>query len=136
MPTKFANKYAMTMAGLNLIQQALTIYDNNLRLVISNQRFEKMFELPEELTTPGASFADTIRYLASRGEYGPVEDVECFVKDRVDLALAFEPHYFERQSGKGRWISVVSHLVWYQHYLLFHFERLQEMLTFLHYYSS
>jgi len=106
MPTKFANKYAMTMAGLNLIQQALTIYDNNLRLVISNQRFEKMFELPEELTTPGASFADTIRYLASRGEYGPVEDVECFVKDRVDLALAFEPHYFERQSGKGRWISV------------------------------
>lgn len=106
MPTKRADSHAMTMAGLNLIQQALSIYDSELRLVVSNQRFADMFNLPSELVTQGASFSDTIRYLATRGEYGPVGDIEAFVQDRVDLALAFEPHYFEREMANGRWISV------------------------------
>ncbi|MDU8927595.1 PAS-domain containing protein [Alisedimentitalea sp. MJ-SS2] len=97
---------AMTMAGLNLIQQALSIYDHDLRLVVANQRFEDMFALPPELVTPGASFGETIRFLATRGEYGAVDDVEQFVQDRIDLALAFEPHYLEREMANGRWISV------------------------------
>ncbi|HAW47423.1 MAG TPA: hypothetical protein DCX34_09325, partial [Roseovarius sp.] len=37
---------AMTMAGLNLIQQALTIYDRDLRLAVCNRRFQEMFALP------------------------------------------------------------------------------------------
>ena len=45
---------AMTRAGLNLIQQALSIYDANLRLVLSNRRFQEMFDLPKSLITPGA----------------------------------------------------------------------------------
>jgi hypothetical protein len=66
----------MTRAGLNLIQQALSIYDADLRLVLSNRRFEEMFELPKSLITPGASFADTIRYVATRGDYGALDDIE------------------------------------------------------------
>ena len=98
--------HAMTMAGLNLIQQALSIYDSDLRLAVSNQRFHDMFDLPEALVTPGAGFEDTIRYLATRGEYGALDDIDAFVQDRVDLALAFEPHYIEREMANGRWISV------------------------------
>ena len=64
---------AMTSAGLNLIAQALTIYDSNLRLVVSNAPFQQMFGLPDRLVTPGATFEDTIRHLATRGEYGPVD---------------------------------------------------------------
>lgn len=96
----------MTMAGLNLIQQALSIYDSDLRLVVANSRFREMFGLPERLVTPGAAFEDTIRYIAERGEYGDVGDIETFVQDRVDRALAFEPHYLERQRDNGRWISI------------------------------
>lgn len=97
---------AMTTAGLNLIQQALSIYDSDLRLVVANTRFREMFGLPEHLTTPGASFADTIRHITERGEYGAVDDVEDVVRDRVERALAFEPHYIERQRKNGTWISV------------------------------
>ena len=97
---------AMTMAGLNLIQQALSIYDSDLRLVVSNERFRSMFALPDWIVSPGADFSATIRYLAERGEYGAVDDIDAFVKERVDLAGAFEPHYIERQMGNGRWISV------------------------------
>lgn len=96
----------MTTAGLNLIAQALSIYDRDLRLTLSNRRFQEMFNLPDALVTPGASFADTIRHLADTGEYGPVDDVDDFVRVRVDQALAFAPHYMERTRANGRTISV------------------------------
>ena len=96
----------MTLAGLNLIQQALSIYDKDLRLVVCNRRFQEMFDLPARLTTPGAGFSDTIEYLAQRGEYGPVADVAAFTAERVAQAQAFEPHYFERPTTDGRFVSV------------------------------
>jgi len=97
---------SLTQAGLNLIQQALSIYDSDLRLAVSNQRFQEIFDLPDELVTPGATFADTIRFLVERGEYGEINDVEEFVQTRVDQAKAFEPHYLERTRANGRTISV------------------------------
>ncbi|EPX85980.1 hybrid sensor histidine kinase/response regulator [Salipiger mucosus] len=100
------DKDALTQAGLNLIQQALSIYDSDLRLAVCNRTFARMFDLPPSLTTPGAHFEDTIRHLVERGEYGTVEDPESFVRTRVEQARAFEPHYMERTRANGRVISV------------------------------
>ena len=97
---------AMTTAGLNLIAQALSIYDSDLRLVLCNEPFRKMFSLPAHLTEPGSEFDATIRHLAETGEYGSVEDVDAFVQLRVDQARAFKPHYMERTRSNGRTISV------------------------------
>ncbi|MGJ8616842.1 MAG: PAS-domain containing protein [Sulfitobacter sp.] len=97
---------AMTSAGLNLIAQALSIYDKDLRLAVCNAPFQTMFALPAALVTPGATFQDTIRHLASRGEYGQVDDIEAFVTERIEVARAFEPHYMERTRANGRTISV------------------------------
>ena len=96
----------LTAAGLNLIAQALTIYDNDLRLAVCNAPFQQMFALPDALVTPGATFEQTIRHLAERGEYGPVDDLEAFVAERVQTARAFEPHYMERTRANGHTISV------------------------------
>ena len=93
-------------AGLNLIQQALSIFDRDLRLAVCNERYQEMFALPERLVTPGASFEDTIRFLVERQEYGPQPDPEEAVRLRVETARAFQPHYMERQRANGRWISV------------------------------
>ncbi|MBT4873179.1 MAG: PAS domain-containing protein [Marinovum sp.] len=106
MDTDISNTAAMTRAGLNLIQQALTIYDDELRLVICNRRFGEMFRLPSHLLTRGANFKDTIRHLVENGEYGDVGDITKFVQDRVDTARAFEPHYMERVRANGQIISV------------------------------
>lgn len=106
MPIRSGSTQAMTMAGLNLIQQALSIYDSDLKLVVANARFREMFDIPENLMTPGASFEDTIRLIATRGEYGDVDDLEALVRERVELAKVFEPHYLERKRHDGRWISV------------------------------
>lgn len=97
---------AMTTAGLNLIGQALSIYDSQLRLVLCNRPFQVMFDLPDDLVRPGALFRDTIHFLASIGEYGHDEVVEDIVAHRVSQALTFEPHYIERVRANGQVISV------------------------------
>ena len=105
----FRDKNALTMAGLNLIQQALSIYDRELRLVVCNRRFREMFDLPESLVTPGASFESTIRFLMERGEYGDSDDGERVVAERVQQALTFAPHYFERVRPNGMRVSIEGH---------------------------
>lgn len=96
----------LTQAGLNLIGQALSIFDSDLRLAVSNRQYQVMFDLPEELTRPGTTFAATIRYLAQLGEYGEVDDLDDWVATRVEQARAFEPHYMERTRANGRTIAV------------------------------
>ncbi|MCA0204442.1 MAG: PAS-domain containing protein [Proteobacteria bacterium] len=96
----------LTRAGLNLIQQALSIFDSDLRLAVCNPRYQEMFGLPDALVRPGASFEETIRFLVRRGEYGPPGDVEEAVRLRVETARDFRPHYMERQRANGRWVSV------------------------------
>jgi signal transduction histidine kinase len=96
----------LARAGLNLIQQALSIFDSDLRLAVCNLRYQEMFGLPDHLVAPGAAFEETIRFLVGRGEYGPQSDPETAVRIRVEAARAFAPHYMERQRANGRWISV------------------------------
>lgn len=101
-----AQAKALTLAGLNLIAQALSIYDNNLKLVVCNHRFKEMFDLPDRLVRPGAAFADTVRHMAEKGDYGPAVDIEALVRARVAQALDFKPHYVERLRPNGQSISV------------------------------
>ena len=96
----------LTRSGLNLIQQAISIFDADLRMAVCNRPYQAMFALPDELTRPGARFEDTIRYLVLRGEYGPQDDPETAIRERVAQARTFQPHYMERQRADGRWISV------------------------------
>ncbi len=101
-----AQTKALTTAGLNLIAQALSIYDRDLRLAVGNQRFKEMFDLPDDLVQPGARFDDTIRHMAEKGEYGGETSVDELVRQRVEQALAFEPHYVERRRPNGQTISI------------------------------
>ena len=60
---------ALMQSGLNLIGQALSIFDADLRLAVANRQYQALFDLPDNLTRPGAFFEDTIRFLVLRGEY-------------------------------------------------------------------
>jgi len=98
--------YEMTLSGLNLIRQAISIYDADLKLRVVNQRFQKMFNLPDRLAKPGADFEDTLTYLAEKGEYGEIDNTADFIKEKINLARGFQPHYFERTQANGNLISV------------------------------
>ncbi|AUH35214.1 PAS-domain containing protein [Paracoccus tegillarcae] len=96
----------LTQSGLNLIGQALSIFDADLRLAVANLQYQAMFDLPDELTRRGTSFEDTIRFLVNRGEYGPQDDPDDAIALRVEQARTFQPHYFERERANGRWVAV------------------------------
>ena len=93
-------------SGLNLIQQAISIFDADLRLALCNRPYQQMFNLPDHLTRPGASFGETIAYLVARGEYGQPDDPAEAIRIRVEQARTFQPHYMERLRPDGRTISV------------------------------
>ncbi len=91
----------MLQAGLDLLDQGITVFDAELRLVAWNRPFLKLLEFPDELAYVGAPFAGFIRYNAERGEYGP-GDSEAQVAERVAAARNFAPHVTERQRPNGR----------------------------------
>lgn len=92
-------------SGLEKIDQGVTIFDADLRLVFVNKSFFALFDMPEEVLAPGESFENVIRYNAERGEYGE-GDVEALVADRVSRAQRFEAHALERERPNGMVLQI------------------------------
>lgn len=91
----------MLQAGLDLLDQGISVFDRELRLVAWNCRFLDLLGFPEEMGRAGTPFADFIRYNAVRGEYGPGE-VEAQVAERVAEAQTFCAHVSERRRPNGQ----------------------------------
>ncbi|MDD2885000.1 MAG: PAS-domain containing protein [Dechloromonas sp.] len=91
----------LLQAGLDLLDQGITVFDAELCLVAWNRTFLKLLEFPDELAYIGAPFAGFIRYNAERGEYGP-GNIEEQIAERVTAAKNFAPHVTERRRPNGR----------------------------------
>jgi len=100
-PLETAQRYDMLQAGLDLLDQGVTVFDADLRLVAWNEPFLRLLDFPEELARVGTPFERFIRYNAERGEYGP-GDRESQIAERVAAAANFAPHLTERQRPNGR----------------------------------
>lgn len=96
------------VSGLNLLEQGITIFDADLRLVHANRRFLKLYELPDRFGEPGVTFEAINRFLAEKGDFGP-GDVDVMVAERVERARAFEDHYLERSRPNGMVLAVEGH---------------------------
>jgi len=74
---------ATAMATMvNNVNQGIAIFDSNLRLANWNHLYEALYCFPDNILQPGTPYADIIRHLAERGEYGDV-DLETFVAKRL-----------------------------------------------------
>jgi PAS domain S-box-containing protein len=91
----------MLQAGLDLLDQGITIFDAELRLMAWNRTFLELLDFPDSLAYVGAPFESFIRYNAERGEYGP-GDIEAQVAERLGAAADFMPHVRERQRPNGQ----------------------------------
>ena len=75
----------MTVGGLDHLHEAISIFDQALRLVVWNRRFAELLDFPSNLLRVGLPFAELIGYNARRGEYGP-GDPDAQTAERVGLA--------------------------------------------------
>lgn len=97
-------------ATLEAMHHGVSLYDEDLVLILSNNRCLDLLGLPREMGVAGTPFEDFMRYNAERGEYG-LGDVEDLVKERVELAKQFKAHRFDRVRPDGTVVEVEGHYV-------------------------
>jgi PAS domain-containing protein len=83
------------MAGLDLLDQAIAVFDATPKLVTWNKALLRLLDFPESLVRVGTPFEAFVRFNAERGEYGE-GDIEKLVTARMASARSFQPHYVER----------------------------------------
>ncbi|THF63961.1 PAS domain S-box protein [Pseudothauera nasutitermitis] len=98
-------RYDLLLAGLDLLDQAIAVFDATPKLVTWNQALQRLLDFPESLLRVGLPFEELVRFNAQRGEYGE-GDVEQLVAERMASARAFEPHYVERARPNGQVLAV------------------------------
>lgn len=92
---------------LDSIKNGITLFDRDLNLILGNNQFCDLIDVPNHLIAEGTKFEDIMRYNAERGEYGDT-DIEALIKERVGLAKQFDPHDFVRERPDGTSIEVVG----------------------------
>lgn len=92
---------------VDTIGDGICAFDANLKLVAWNRRFLSLLDVPERFARKGTDFADLIRYMAERGEYGP-GDPQAQVAERVATARRWERRKVERRRLDGRMIMIHS----------------------------
>ncbi|MFZ4789398.1 MAG: PAS-domain containing protein [Candidatus Competibacteraceae bacterium] len=100
-----AERGLMTLGGLDHLHEAISIFDQELRLVVWNRRFVELLNFPSDLLRVGLPFAELIGYNARRGEYGP-GDPEAQTAERVRRAQEFQGHRFERTRPDGTVLEI------------------------------
>ncbi|MCD6007896.1 hybrid sensor histidine kinase/response regulator [Halomonas sp. IOP_31] len=96
---------ALLQATIENINQGISVVDQNLRLVVWNQRYLELFRFPDHLIRVGAPFDKVLRYNALNGEYGP-GDPEEHVELLMDNIRQGHPHRYVRYRQDGSVLEV------------------------------
>src|SRR5258708_1943050 len=83
----------------------VSITDENLRVVIFNQRFLEALDFPADQFKPGDPLEKFFLYNAERGDYGD-GDRQALVRERITLAKQFAAHKFECNRPDGTVLEI------------------------------
>jgi Na+/proline symporter/CheY-like chemotaxis protein len=64
----------LLQTALDQMEQGITVFDVDLRLICWNSQYFSLFDLPDEMGRVGVSVADMLRHLVRRGDIQPGED--------------------------------------------------------------
>lgn len=96
---------ALLQATIENINQGISVVDQNLKLVVWNQRYLELFRFPDHLIRVGAPMDRIFRYNAHNGEYGP-GDPEEHVQLLLDNMRDGQPHRYVRYRQDGSVLEV------------------------------
>jgi class 3 adenylate cyclase len=100
-----ANERRLAAAQLQVVLDnmpgALVYTDDDLNIVLCNDRFREMYKAPSDLLLPGRPYPGFLRYLAENGYYG-AGDVDALVAKRVESLRNPSGKTFEDRAPDGR----------------------------------
>ncbi|MDY0884594.1 PAS-domain containing protein [Dongia soli] len=97
--------------AIESIHEGFALFDEDLRLIINNQRFCDLYPRSAPVIRPGVTMAEILRYGAENGEYPDVEtpdEIENFVRQWSARFRQRQPFVGEGPFTDGRWV-LVSH---------------------------
>jgi signal transduction histidine kinase/CheY-like chemotaxis protein len=103
-PAELSRRETELRATLENMQQGVAMYDAQHRLATWNRRFLEYLELPDTFLDGQHTFSDYIHYLAERGEFGTVPDIDALVAQRLE-PLSRE-HWLERTRPDGTILEI------------------------------
>ena len=105
LPTLDGGKADICAATRNGMPQGMVAWDRHGRLLVWNSQYAELFRLPASMLQVGRPFSDLIRFMAERGDFGPV-DVDELVIDQVSRLLVPGHRRYEKRWPDGRVIDV------------------------------
>jgi PAS domain S-box-containing protein len=86
---------------LDTLDQGVSVFDGELRLVAWNRRFVELLAVPEQLAGQGTRFEELVRFFAQRDGLGAAA-IEELVEQRLRAAAQCRRFYTERTTPEGR----------------------------------
>lgn len=92
--------------AVNHMTQGLCMWDNEARLVMCNERYKQIYDMPDALMTPGRPLRETIRHRINRGNFSG--DAEAHIADCLAQAAAGNTVTKLIHISDGRTVSVCN----------------------------
>jgi signal transduction histidine kinase/DNA-binding LytR/AlgR family response regulator len=101
--TRIADREAVLRVVFDNMASGVLMFNRDLNLVAWNREFVRALDMPEEVLHNELHLSDLIRYLARRGEYGPVDGDE---RARISVERAGEHYTIERTRPDGTVLQI------------------------------
>ena len=95
----------MLQTIIDNMTDGVSLFDKDMRWRFSNQSHMRSMGYMPETLRPGTPVEELIRLHATRGEYGPPDDVEALVKQSLARISAPGGAHYERRLKNGRFIE-------------------------------
>ena len=103
---RYRTRNGLMTVALNNMTQGICMFDKNERLVVCNHRYIEIYKLSPEISAPGVTIADMLKYRAANGTFLP--DPEKYRRELVSAMAAGKVISSEVKSADGRIICVIN----------------------------
>lgn len=94
--------------AMDHLLQGVAVFDAGLRLVASNQRYNGLLNLPDDLVRPGAALFDIALFMADRGDFGAGDAAQLAI-DRIKVITGSPSTLTQRVGTAGQTLEFFSH---------------------------
>ncbi len=93
----------LLQTALDQMEQGITVFDKDLRLICWNRQYRMLFDLPDDLGQVGISLDQILQHLARRGDIPPAEQVAM-----LNRLTSFDGPWQVEMKTTGRILELVS----------------------------